>query len=187
MEYKIINGELYHYGIKGQKWGVRRYQNKDGTLTDAGKKRMKLFSDAADKADRFKKFSDEDGARLRKQAAKKLTKKEIDDMLRDEFGVDSSDKKYLKDVFEIDDPEKYVRDHYTGKRISSIADSEAKLGRTYVEISKKFRSMTVNDINHKNVKLAKQFLKEYHAGADYEAYPGSESRRFERDYLSKMK
>ena len=34
------NGELYHYGIKGQKWGVRRYQNKDGTLTDAGKKRL---------------------------------------------------------------------------------------------------------------------------------------------------
>lgn len=32
--------ELYHYGIKGQKWGVRRYQNKDGTLTPAGKKRL---------------------------------------------------------------------------------------------------------------------------------------------------
>lgn len=29
--------ELYHYGIKGQKWGVRRYQNIDGSLTEAGK------------------------------------------------------------------------------------------------------------------------------------------------------
>lgn len=31
--------ELYHHGIKGQKWGVRRFQKKDGSLTPAGKKR----------------------------------------------------------------------------------------------------------------------------------------------------
>ena len=31
--------ELYHHGIKGQKWGVRRFQNKDGSLTAAGKTR----------------------------------------------------------------------------------------------------------------------------------------------------
>lgn len=33
------NNLLTHSGIKGMKWGVRRYQNKDGSLTDAGKKR----------------------------------------------------------------------------------------------------------------------------------------------------
>lgn len=34
--------ELYHWGIKGMKWGVRRYQNKDGSLTPAGKRRKKI-------------------------------------------------------------------------------------------------------------------------------------------------
>lgn len=33
------NNTLTHWGIKGQKWGVRRYQNADGSLTPAGKKR----------------------------------------------------------------------------------------------------------------------------------------------------
>lgn len=34
-----FTNELYHHGIKGQKWGIRRYQNEDGTLTEAGRKR----------------------------------------------------------------------------------------------------------------------------------------------------
>ena len=29
--------ELYHFGVQGQKWGLRRYQNEDGSLTDAGR------------------------------------------------------------------------------------------------------------------------------------------------------
>lgn len=33
------NDELYHHGIKGQKWGFRKYQNPDGTLTEEGKAR----------------------------------------------------------------------------------------------------------------------------------------------------
>ena len=36
----ISEDELYNWGIKGMKWGVRRYQNKDGSLTAAGRKRL---------------------------------------------------------------------------------------------------------------------------------------------------
>lgn len=47
--------ELYHYGIKGQKWGVRRYQYSDGTLTPAGKKRYDndINSEMAEKVSRM--------------------------------------------------------------------------------------------------------------------------------------
>jgi len=35
----MYSQELYHYGTKGQKWGIRRYQNSDGSLTPEGKRR----------------------------------------------------------------------------------------------------------------------------------------------------
>ena len=40
-EYAYIKEDfIYHHGRKGMKWGVRRYQNPDGTLTEAGRKRI---------------------------------------------------------------------------------------------------------------------------------------------------
>ena len=36
----MSSNELAHHGIKGMRWGVRRYQNKDGSLTKAGRKKM---------------------------------------------------------------------------------------------------------------------------------------------------
>lgn len=57
MDYIAITTDNYieHHGILGQKWGVRRYQNADGSLTEAGKKRQKIKDeDKYDTKDTFK-------------------------------------------------------------------------------------------------------------------------------------
>lgn len=60
--------ELYHWGIKGMKWGIRRFQNKDGSLTPAGRKRY------------------EDGADVTKGQSKTASKpKSVKDMSDDEL------------------------------------------------------------------------------------------------------
>ena len=43
---------LMHHGILGQKWGIRRYQNEDGSLTEEGRKRLKI--------DKYEKDHDSD-------------------------------------------------------------------------------------------------------------------------------
>lgn len=51
------NNSLSHWGIKGMKWGQRRYQNKDGSLTPAGKKRYDSMSEDARVASSLKQKS----------------------------------------------------------------------------------------------------------------------------------
>lgn len=103
MSYQVIfTDELYHHGVKGQRWGVRRYRNEDGSLTDAGKRHY----DIKDARKEAKKARYEAGMSLRKESRilpitpkryKKLkeTRKESDEALKTMFNK-KADYAYLK-------------------------------------------------------------------------------------------
>ena len=78
--------ELYHHGIKGQKWGIRRFQNLDGTRTAAGKKR---YSDDAvnngipTKATSMKERRRMSGAELDRRISRLKKEKELKQLEKD--------------------------------------------------------------------------------------------------------
>ena len=77
------NNELMHHGILGMKWGVRRYQNKDGSLTPAGKRRIKS-GDAVESSNKTKSSS----------GASKNVKEMSDSELREKISRLELEKRY---------------------------------------------------------------------------------------------
>ena len=92
MEYYIYKGndELFHWGIRGMRWGVRRYQNKDGSLTAAGKKRLRKESEAIKKEEEVLKNKKATKAKFDRLEAKR---KALEDQKKSLDGDDDNNSK----------------------------------------------------------------------------------------------
>ena len=81
---------LYHHGIKGQRWGVRRFQNEDGTLTPEGKKRYDNDDPvSAAKAALKKAKADQRAAKKQAKLDKEANMSELDKYKRDQKTKDA--------------------------------------------------------------------------------------------------
>lgn len=163
--------ELYHHGIKGQRWGIRRYQNPDGSLTEAGKKRYNTVQNAAKEYVLRAKSAEED-AKYYRDAAKKAAKRyggESGDKkwLQDMYGDDWKDKGYMKDVFEIDDVEAHGREG--AKQQISDAAREADMmtkqykddAKKYLQSADKLMSTPITSLSKSDYKMAEKLAKQY--------------------------
>lgn len=87
--------ELQHHGIKGQKWGVRRFQNADGSLTTAGKQRASATKKRTDAKNR--------GTLTNAQLKQKIERLQLEKQLRELTNAEVNSgrvyaQKILKDV-----------------------------------------------------------------------------------------
>lgn len=110
------DGELYHWGIKGMKWGRRRYQNKDGSLTPAGKKR-------------YAKEEDGDGDESSVEPKQKSLSELSDDEIRSAIA-----RKQLENTYRQYHPEPEKPESFTKKFVEqAVKPAAINAGKDFIE------------------------------------------------------
>ena len=135
------NDEIYHHGTKGQKWGHRRYQNKDGSLTDEGRKHYGVGK------------AREIGEKLA-NAVRKRVKPTTEDLLeRKRKAEEKARQREIKE--EIKDLKKPNR----GKKLNELSDDELRQKMERMALEKQYKEIEKSSKTSKGKEAFKNAMK----------------------------
>jgi hypothetical protein len=150
---------IAHHGIKGQKWGVRRFQNKSGRLTTEGRDRLKnAYLKSVSKAKMAlgltrKKTKTETEDELKNDVKRKNSKQ----LTEIENNIFKDDEDYLKFKKSMDDWNKYYQDSYS----TSNPKSDAKRDKAENDVHEKL-DKSINEVHSLLIKeMGDKKLSEY--------------------------
>ena len=144
------NAELFHTGVKGMKWGVRRYQNKDGSLTPLGKKR---YAKELAKLEAEKKR-----VRQQEQTAKKL--KKLDDMRKD---LDERKKALKPDDAPESAKQQKAQPAPQKRKLSELSNEEIQAKIDRMNLENRYRELAntpITNVPKKEVSKGQRFVME---------------------------
>ncbi len=156
------SNELYHHGILGMKWGIRRYQNEDGTLTDVGKKR---YAKDFEKATKLNKRS----VNMHREKSDLENQKKVAEVNRDKMSQRIS---YSEGI-------NFLTNHYQNKRDQYAQDAE-DLSREIMTMDPK-----IYKIDRKLRKRMSKMVERYGATRVSEAVASSHMQ-YAKEYLDEI-
>ena len=124
---------LEHYGVLGMKWGIRRYQNSDGSLTAEGRKRAK------------REYKEDNEKAFRYGAEATVTARAYDYAAR---AKNRADAKYLKNPSERNKRRKQISDKTEERLKSEKSFTEERMKKHYDELVKKYGNDAVSTIKY---------------------------------------
>lgn len=127
---------LVHHGTKGMRWGIRRYQNKDGSLTPAGKKR-------------YDKEMAKLTAEKKKLRNQERTKAKLAKLKATQDEVNAKKKSLLEDADETSPKKRTIKD---------MSDSELREKINRLELERRYSDLTKNSSDKKKIFDGKQFV-----------------------------
>lgn len=132
---------LYHHGTKGMKWGIRRYQNKDGSLTPAGRKRYS--SEVSRLKDREKIIKN-----------RERTNAKIEKLKSKEAELDAREKALANPKKSDPTPKPKTPDAPKQKSVKDMTDAELSAAISRIKLENEYRSL-----NPTKVSAGKKFAK----------------------------
>ena len=154
-----MENELMHFGVKGQKWGVRRYQNPDGSLTLAGKKRALKVQNDYTELSKNKKYHDKDG-NLTYEGRKRALK------MKEQYS--SITGKSLKAFPNSNSNKGTATSKPKTKNISEMSNEEIQAKIDRMRLVNNYRNVmneSISNISKKETSKGREFVKEVVANA----------------------